>query len=73
MQIDRGTYREELDYISSRGLMDLILYGNICRRWNRGDLRLYNITARIKEAFDLSGLTPEFRIFEDAASAVGSF
>lgn len=64
---------EKLEYISSRGLRALISTRQETRRWNRGDLRLCNMPARIKEVFDLAGLTPLFKIYSDSVDAVGSF
>ncbi len=64
---------EKLEYISSRGLRALISTRQETRRWNRGDLRLCNMPARIKEVFDLAGLTPLFKIYNDPVDAVGGF
>jgi anti-sigma B factor antagonist len=64
---------QELEYISSRGLRALIATLKECRRWNRGDLRLCNVPARIQDVFDLAGLTPLFKTFDNAVDAVASF
>jgi anti-sigma B factor antagonist len=64
---------EKLEYVSSRGLRALISTRQETRRWNRGDLRLCNMPARIKEVFDLAGLTPLFKVYSDPVDAVGSF
>jgi anti-sigma B factor antagonist len=64
---------QNLEYISSRGLRALITALKETRRWNRGDVRLCNMPFRIKEVFDLTGLTPQFRAFDNAVDAVGSF
>jgi anti-sigma B factor antagonist len=64
---------QKLEYISSRGLRALIATLKECRRWNRGDLRLCSVPARIQEVLDLAGLTPLFKTFDDAVGAVGSF
>jgi len=64
---------QSLEYISSRGLRALIATLKETRRWNRGDLRLCNVPARIQEVLDLAGLTPLFRIFDNSVDAVGSF
>ena len=64
---------QKLEYISSRGLRALITVRHETRRWNRGDLRLCNMPARIKEVFDLAGLVPLFKIYDNAVDAVGSF
>ena len=64
---------EKLEYVSSRGLRALITARHDTRRWNRGDVRLCNMPARIKEVFDLAGLTPLFKIYDNPVDAVGSF
>ena len=64
---------QKLEYISSRGLRALISTRQETRRWNRGDLRLCNMPARVKEVFDLAGLTPLFNTYDDPVEAVGSF
>ena len=64
---------ENVEYISRRGLRALITTLKETRRWNRGDLRLCNVPHRIKQVLDLAGLTPLFKIYDDAVDAVGSF
>jgi anti-sigma B factor antagonist len=64
---------QDLEYISSRGLRALIATLKETRRWNRGDLRLCNVPTRIQEVLDLAGLTPLFKIYDNAVDAVGSF
>lgn len=65
---------QNLEYISSRGLRALITALKETRRWNRGDVRLCCIPLRIKtEVFDLTGLTPLFKIYDNSVDAVGSF
>lgn len=62
-----------VEYISSAGLRLLVSTLKICRRYNRGDLRLSSLPPRIAEVFDLAGMTPLFKIFDDTVEAVGSF
>jgi anti-sigma B factor antagonist len=64
---------KSLEYMSSRGLRALITTLKEARRWNRGDLRLCNMPPRIKEVFDLAGLTPLFKMYDNPVDAVGSF
>jgi len=64
---------QKLEYMSSRGLRALISLRHETRRWNRGDLRLCNMPARIKEVFELAGLLPLFQVYDSTADAVGSF
>ena len=76
--MDEGTFRivvdcQGLEYISSAGLHVLVSTLKACRRYNRGDLRLCNLSDRISEVLDLAGLVPLFEIFDDAVGAVGSF
>ena len=76
--VDAGRYRicmdlENLEYLSSAGIKVLIAILKTCKRWNRGDLRLANMSDRISDVFDLAGLTPLFRIYPTIVEAVGSF
>lgn len=75
---DAGRFRIVLDmsgvtYVSSAFLRVLIKYLKMCKRWNRGDVRLAALPPRIAGVFDLAGLTPIFKIFGDPTLAVGSF
>jgi len=75
---DAGRYRIVLDmagvdFTSSAFLRVLIKYLKLCKRWNRGDIRLGGPQPRILEVLDLSGLTPLFDIYDDETLAVGSF
>jgi anti-sigma B factor antagonist len=76
--VEAGRFRicmdlKDLEYMSSAGIKVLISTLKTCKRWNRGDLRLANMSPRIAEVFDLAGLTPLFKIYPDAVQAVGSF
>jgi len=62
-----------VDFISSAGLRVLINTQKTCKRWNRGELVLANVPQRIREALDLAGFVPLFRLFDDVVEAVGSF
>jgi len=64
---------ENLEYISSRGLRALIATLKETRRWNRGDVRLVNVPSRIQGVLDLAGLTPLFKVYDNAVDAVGGF
>ena len=64
---------QNLEYISSRGLRALISSLKETRRWNRGDVRLVNVPARIRQVLDVAGLTPLFKIYDNTVDAVGSF
>jgi anti-sigma B factor antagonist len=79
----QGRHRIVLDlsninHISSAGLRVLIDARKQARDWHLtdlegGDIRLANLPPRIKEVFDLTGLTALFAIFDDTTAAVGSF
>ena len=76
--VDAGRFRicmdlGNLEYLSSAGIKVLISTLKTCKRWNRGDLRLANMSPRIADVFDLAGLTPLFKIYPDVVEAVGSF
>ena len=52
--VDAGRYRicmdlENLEYLSSAGIKVLIAILKTCKRWNRGDLRLANMSDRISD------------------------
>ncbi len=69
---------ENLEYIASPGLRVLIEARKRARDkkitdMEGGDLRIANLTPRIKEVFDLTGFTSLFDIYPDNTEAVGSF
>ena len=68
----------DLEYIASPGLRVLIESRKRARDkkitdMEGGDLRIANLTPRIKEVFDLTGFTALFDIYPDTTEAVGSF
>lgn len=63
----------DVTYISSAGLGELIDTQNACKQFGRGELVLAGVPQRVKEALDLAGLTPLFKMFNDETEAVGSF
>ena len=64
---------KDLEYLSSAGIKVLISILKTCKRWNRGDLRLANMSPYIADVFDLAGLTPLFKLYPNLVEAVGSF
>jgi anti-sigma B factor antagonist len=64
---------QDVNYTSSAALSELIAAAKTCRRWNRGDLRLAELSPNIRKVFDLTGLDTYFKIFDTEAEAVGSF
>ena len=76
--IDEGRFRivvdlADTDFMSSAGLRALIAALKQVRRFNRGDLRLAAISAKVKKAFELAGLLELFQVFDNTIDAVGSF
>lgn len=62
-----------VEYISSAGLRVLVSALKQARRYNRGDVRLSGLSARLKDAFKLVGFHQLFQVFEQSEDAVGSF
>ncbi len=60
-------------FISSIGLGELVNTQKTCKKLQRGELVLAEAPPRIKEALDLAGLTPLFKMFDTEAKAVGNF
>lgn len=63
----------EVDFVSSAGLRVMIAVQKTCKKWNRGELILAKVPARILETLDLAGFLPLFQISDDLVEAVGSF
>jgi len=63
----------DVEFLSSAGLRVLINVQKTCKRWNRGELVLANVSQRIQETLDLAGFVPLFRFSDDVLEAVGSF
>jgi len=63
----------ELEYMSSAGFRTLLVAQRNCKRYNRGEIVLASVSKRIMDAFELTGFTPLFKIFDDITSAVGNF
>ncbi|MEJ2751410.1 MAG: STAS domain-containing protein [Candidatus Promineifilaceae bacterium] len=65
-----------VDYMSSAGLRALVSALRECKK-HRGDLCLSAPSSRVAEVFELAGLTtgpsPLFTVYENDASAVGSY
>jgi anti-sigma B factor antagonist len=75
---DAGEYKlvvnmANVSYTSSAALRELISAWKNCRKWNRGDLRLAELSPNIRKVFELTGLDTQFKIFSSEAEAVGSF
>ncbi len=64
---------KDVTYISSAGLSELIDTQNTCKYLKRGELVLAEVPPRIREVFNLAGLTPLFTMYDSESEAVGSF
>jgi anti-sigma B factor antagonist len=62
-----------LEYMSSAGFRALLSTQRTCKRYNRGEVVLANVPARIREALELAGFTELFKIFDTPLEAVGNF
>ncbi|MFZ2487397.1 MAG: STAS domain-containing protein [Anaerolineae bacterium] len=62
-----------VDFVSSAFLRVLISASKTVRRFNRGNIYLAGMQPRITEVFDLAGLLPLFKVFDDQTEAVGSW
>ncbi len=63
---------KDVDYMSSAGLRVLVSMQKAAKK-NGGALHLAQLSVRVKEVFELAGLTPVFDIYPDVVEAVGAF
>ena len=63
----------EVEFVSSAGLRVMISVQKTCKRWNRGELVLAGVPAKIHDVMDLAGFIPLFKFYDEAIEAVGSF
>jgi anti-sigma B factor antagonist len=75
---DSGRYKivvnmKGVTYASSACLRELIGAWKTCRRWNRGDLRLAELSPNVDKVLDLTGLKSQLMVYSTEAEAVGSF
>jgi anti-sigma B factor antagonist len=76
--MDSGRYKIVINmsgvgYTSSAALRELINAWKSCRRWNRGDLRLAEVSPAVDKVLELTGLKTQIDTFTTEAEAVGSF
>lgn len=76
--IQKGVYKfvidmKSLEYMSSAGFRALLSAQRSCKRYNRGEVILASVPARIHEALELAGFTELFKTFPEPLEAVGSF
>ncbi len=62
-----------VEFISSAGLRVLINTQKTCKRWNRGELVLANVTQKIYQVMDLAGFISMFKFYDSVVEAVGNF
>jgi anti-sigma B factor antagonist len=62
---------QEVEYMSSAGLRVLVTMLKAAKK-SGGDLKLAQLSVRVKEVLDLSGLTPVFNVYGDVVGAVGA-
>lgn len=63
---------QETEYMSSAGLRVLVSALKAAKK-SGGNVRLAQPSVRVKEVFDLAGLTPVFDIHPDVIEAVGAY
>ncbi len=63
----------QLEYMSSAGFRALLATQRACKRYNRGEVVLAAVPARIQEALELAGFTELFKTFDEPLAAVGNF
>jgi anti-sigma B factor antagonist len=76
--MDSGRYKivinmSGVSYTSSAALRELINAWKSCRRWNRGDLQLAEVSPAVDKVLELTGLKTQIDTFTTEAEAVGSF
>ena len=76
--MDSGRYKivinmSSVSYASSAALRELINAWKACRRWNRGDLRLAEVSPAVDKVLELTGLKSQLMTYPTEAEAVGSF
>jgi anti-sigma B factor antagonist len=63
----------EVDFMSSKGWWVLIETQKVCKRYNRGEIKLVCVRDRIRDSLNLVGMGSYFTMFDDLTSAVASF
>jgi anti-sigma B factor antagonist len=63
----------QVEFISSAGLGELITRQKTCKRYNRGELVLAEVPDKIHEVMNLTGLKRMFKTYKSETNAVGSF
>lgn len=73
-----GNYRivvnlKDVLYLSSAGLRELISAWKVCRRWDRGDLKIAEPSLQVFKLLDLTGCINMFAVFDSEEKAIKSF
>ena len=63
----------DVEYFGSAAIRALMMAYKECRRWNRGDVRLTQVPAKVRHVLELAGIWPLITTFEDSVEAVGSY
>ncbi len=63
----------QVEYFGSAAIRALVAAYKECRRWNRGDVYLAGLNDHIRHVFELAGLLPVMKVYEDSTAAVGNF
>ena len=76
--LDLGHYKivlnlKDVTYMSSVGLRILISTSKTCRKHRNGDLRLAEVSPRVREVMELAGLIDLFQVFDSESEAIASF
>jgi len=64
---------QDVTYLSSSGMLLLVNAQKNCRRYNRGEILLTNVSKVILSTFKLAGFDRCFDFYDDVVSAVGKF
>lgn len=64
---------KDVTFTSSACLRVMVAALKEAKRWNRGDVRLSEVPAHIKEVLELAGLDKLFKMYDSDVLAVGSF
>ncbi|MFH1565823.1 MAG: STAS domain-containing protein [bacterium] len=75
---DSGSYKivvnlKDVPYLSFAGLRELIFAWKVCRRWNRGNLKIAEPRLKVLRFLDLTGCNTKFAVFDSEKKAIESF
>jgi anti-sigma B factor antagonist len=75
--VDHESYKLIIDlsdtiFIDSNGISSLVARIHVCRS-NNGDVRLVQVSAKVKDILELTNLNKIFQIFSDVEQAIKSF